>query len=115
MLVRFIIHTELQQVRYYALLGDEAALQPSPVLIPRYFVNPLCQAREALLHSVEPPHSCPAETLQRFEEGLDTFTNGLTPHALKTGDLRPGWQVPPPPLPPPPPHTLTRLCPFAGD
>ena len=59
-LVRFIIHTELQQVRYYALLGDEAALQPSPVLIPRYFVNPLCQAREALLHSVEPPHSCPA-------------------------------------------------------
>ena len=76
-LLRFLISTaeELNSVRYYAVIGDEAALHPSPTLMPRYYVVPMVMGREAMLHVTLPPSPavCRPEVCERFEAGLHEF------------------------------------------
>ena len=88
-LVRWLIHTEPGQVRYYVILGDEEALKPSPELRRRYYALPLVLGREAAIKSITPPGACSIETKTRFEAGLHEFCQHLTPSSVKNGKFAP--------------------------
>ena len=96
-LLRFLISTAeaLNSVRYYAVIGDEAALHPSPTLMPRYYVVAMVMGREAMLHVTLPPSPavCRPEVCERFEAGLHEFLQRLTPNAVANGDFSPPPKV----------------------
>ena len=96
-LLRFLISTaeEHNRVRYYAVIGDEGALHPSPRLMPRYYVVPMVMGREAMLHVTSPlsPAVCRPEVCERFEAGLHEFLQRLTPNAVANGDFSPPPKV----------------------
>jgi hypothetical protein len=85
--LQFLIAVEPGQSRLYALLGNPAALLPSPTLLHRYVCVSLKVGTEASFEVSSPLAECEPETLARLTEGADSFLKDITAIQLKNKDF----------------------------
>ena len=84
---RILIAAHPGQVRFYAVIGDERALDISSTLIPRYAIVPLVvDQREANIQLVQPLSSCPGSALDRFLFGLGEYMQDVCVGTARKGE-----------------------------
>jgi hypothetical protein len=94
-LVQFL-HAVAEQVRYFALLGDEQALKASSSLRPRYYVVPMTCKRESTFAHVDNTTECPDAVLRRLKSDAPEYIASISAAQLRRGEC--GLPVMPLPL-----------------
>jgi hypothetical protein len=100
--LRFIILQEPGQARFWALLGNPAALLPSPTLLNRYAIIGLKASSEPTFAAAPELSECRLPILSRLRGGVENFLADLTAAQLKRGDfIKPKPSTPTSPAPAP--------------
>ena len=84
-LVQFL-HAVAEQVRYFALLGDEQALKASSSLRPRYYVVPMTCKRESTFAHVDNTTECPDAVLRRLKLDAPEYIASISAAQLRLGE-----------------------------